>query len=180
MLEKLFDFILQFINLFKFWTVLDEYEEGVVLRLGRYHRTIGPGFHWLWPFAFENDLYTNVVLETKNLCSQCLTTKDHVSIALEAVVTSRTKNVKKFLLEVDNAMSVLQDCTYGVVADLVTQSTWEEVVTPEFKDKVTEKVRRKAFSYGIEVLGVQFSDLCKAKCLRVMNNTYSVNQIVKE
>ena len=172
MLEKLFDFIIQILNLFKFWTVLDEYEEGVILTLGRFSRTIGPGFHWMWPFAIENDLTTNVVLETKNLGSQCLTTKDGVSIAVEPIVTSRTKDVKKFLLEVDNAMSVLQDATYGIVADMVSEHTWGEIHTSEFKERVYKKVRSKAFNFGIEVLGVQFSDMCKSKCIRVLNNTF--------
>ena len=46
MFDKLIDILLNFWNNITFWYICDHWEEGILLRAGRYHKTFGPGL-WL-------------------------------------------------------------------------------------------------------------------------------------
>lgn len=168
MLEKLIDAILSSARLFRVCVVLREYERGVVLRWGRFHREIGPGFRWMWPFNVEECLYSTVVLETMDLGPQSLTTADEVAVVVRPVVTFTIDDVRKFLLEVDGAKNVIEDATCGILARLVIGATWERVRSDEFQAEVLRKVRAAARRWGVEVSAVQFADLTRSRSLRLI------------
>src|SRR6185295_11325301 len=102
MFDRLFDIVFQFLDLFKFWVVLDPFEQGVVLRLGKYQRTVSEGFHFVYPFNVDNVLVDNVVPRTINLGEQGLTTKDGKTITVSAVVTAKISDIRKALLDVEH------------------------------------------------------------------------------
>lgn len=60
MLDRLIDLLVEFVELFQCFVYIDEFEEAVVLRAGRYNRTIGPGFHWIIPFNIEDLIDVNI------------------------------------------------------------------------------------------------------------------------
>lgn len=169
MLERLADFIQSVIGLFQFWVVIDQYEEGILLRLGKYKKDYMPGFHLIIPFGIDRVLTENIALESKNLGAQSLTTKDGYIILVSIVLSFRIKNIRKFLIEVERAEDVLMDSTYGVVGDFVSSHTWEEIISPEVKQKLYDEIRKKAFRWGIEVVNAQFADLSKSKTIRLVN-----------
>jgi len=169
MLDRLVDAIVDFLDLFRFWEVVDHFEEGVVLRLGKYRCKCGPGFHWIAPFGIDQVLTENVVLDTIDLGPQSLTTSDGRDVVISGVVSWKIRDIKKVLLDVDGAESVLTDSAYGLIQDAVEQSQWEDVRTAEFTTAVTKAVRSKAFAWGIEVTAVQFRDKSKCRSLRLWN-----------
>ena len=75
-MQIFFEFIWSILGLFQFWTIVDQYERGVVLRLGKYLRTIEPGFHWLLPLGIDRAILHEVILTTRQLDEQSLTTYD--------------------------------------------------------------------------------------------------------
>lgn|SRR5574342_493811 len=166
MLDRLFDFLAAI------WTevwpiyIVREYQAAVQLRLGRYRRTVGPGWYWAWPFI-ETALVEDVVTCTLNLHPQSLTTSDGHTIVAQAVVTCHVSDVKKLLLEVEGKEGVLVDSAMGLIAAMVAERTWAQVVAPDFPEAVTKKVHRRALRFGIEVEAIQFSDIAKARSLRL-------------
>ncbi len=180
MLDKVVDLLLNFLQIFQFWVVLDEYEEGVVLTLGRprKHRffglwgscEIGPGFHWKWPLCVDNVMYANVVPTTTKLGTQSLTTKDGVGIVVSGVVTWQIKNTKRMLLEVNEPIEALCDCSYSAIAKCIEHSTWEEICLDEFSDKLTRAVRSKALFWGIKVSDVTLADKVRTPSIRLITD----------
>lgn len=180
MFERLIDLVIDFLGLFKFFAVLDEYEQGVVLTWGRPRNRrflglfgshlLGPGFHWVWPFGIEKVLSDNVVPTTKNLEPQSLTTRDGVGIVVSAAITWKIKNIRKMLLEVENPDEALQDSTYGAIGQIVESSTWAEICQPEFSENLAKAIRRKAFRWGIEVDEVYIVDKTKSLSLRLIQS----------
>jgi len=167
MFDRLIDLILGSLQAFVFFVVIDEYEKGVILRLGRYHRTIEPGFHFIAPLFIDRVLADTVVPTTKVLGTQSLTTQDGISVVLEAVVTYRTHDVKRLLLEVENAEAAMRDACYGVISRAVTYAQWDDLRTEAFTEQLTKAVRKRAFGFGIEVQAVQLGDLARSKSIRL-------------
>jgi membrane protease subunit HflK len=165
--EKLLDWFIACWAFFKFIEVVEEYQMGIVLRWGRYHRTIEPGRRWIIPFRIERAICENVVDKATPLSSQSLTTKDGKSVVLSAVVCWRVKDIRKFLLNVEGQETALVTAAPGCITRLVVRSTWEEASTDKFLDQVTTEVRAKARKHGIEVLEVSLRDLTTARSIRL-------------
>jgi regulator of protease activity HflC (stomatin/prohibitin superfamily) len=88
--------------LFKWINILNEYERGVIFRLGRVlGRPKGPGFVFVfWPF----DRMVKVSLRTvvHDIPPQDVITRDNVSVSVNAVVYFRVMESIKAIIEVEN------------------------------------------------------------------------------
>lgn len=171
MLDRLISLAQQLVGLFRFAAVVNDYEAGVVLRLGHFHRKLGPGFHFMLPFGIEQVYTDNCVPSTLSLGPQSLTTRDGVSVVVSGIVTWRIHDIRKMLLEVEDAESVLTDSAYGLIGDSVRAAEWAEVQAPEFAAALTSVIRQKAFRWGIKVSAVQLSDVSRSKSLRLWKDS---------
>jgi regulator of protease activity HflC (stomatin/prohibitin superfamily) len=170
MLDRLIDLILQWVGWFVPFLVVDAFEQAVVLRLGNYHRTLGPGFHWIIPFGVERAITDNVVPRTRNLGPQSLTTQDRCLIVLAAVVTLRIHDIRKSVLEVEDVDDAVSDSCYAEIAAVVHRHTWEELQGDDIGDELLRACRKRAFQYGVEVMRVQLSDRAKTRTYRLMQS----------
>lgn len=168
MFDKLVDLVLSSLQLLQFWQVVPAYERGVVLRLGRFSREIGPGFHFLLPFFVERYLGTSVVEDTMLVGPQSLTTKDQEPLLISYVITFRVKDVQKFLLGVEGAEQVLGESSYGVVSDLSRKNTFTELLEMNLSSKMTVAIRRTAERCGVDVDKVQIRDFISTRTFRLI------------
>lgn len=167
MFDRLFDFFATVYESFLPATIINEYEMGVVLRFGKYHRTIGPGLRWIIPFNVENVLKDRVVRTTSYLQVQSLTTKDGKNVVSSPILVYKIGNIKRWLLEVDDAEDALHDVTYGINEELTINTAFDDVMTPEFTEELTRRVKEAGVAWGARVEAVKFSDRTKTKSLRL-------------
>ena len=78
--------------------IINQYERGVVLRLGRYSRTLNPGFRIIIPYI---DHMTKVDIRTTpmDIPKQEVITRDNVTVNVDAVVYARVIDASKAVLE---------------------------------------------------------------------------------
>lgn len=177
MFERLIDLFVDFLSLFKFLVVINEFERGIVLTLGRpRERRLGfkskylldPGVHFVWPFAIEHVFVANVVPATARLDVQSLTTSDGHSIVIAVVLTWRVTSIEKMTLKVEDYKTALQDVCCGVIGTSVERSTWAEIHTVEWNDVVGKEIRRRAMRWGMGVDDVMFVDKTRSLSFRIM------------
>lgn len=149
------------------FTVVDDYEEAVVLRFGPYHRTLKPGFHWMIPFGVERAISDEVVARVINLSSQSLTTRDGVPVVVAGAVTMSIHNIRKATLSVKTVEQAVSDSCCGVIGQAVGDTDWIALNEDAFVDTLTEKCRAYAKKYGITIERVQLTDLAKMRALRL-------------
>jgi regulator of protease activity HflC (stomatin/prohibitin superfamily) len=171
MLDRLFDFIGEIIDFFICFTVMDVYERGIVMRFGMPNREIGGGFHWLIPFGVEEVKYDTVVRQTSDLDVQSLTSKDGKFITLNAILVYTISDISKFLLEIDDGETDVQNMCYGVITDCVEAHNWDEICTTEFNKEVLKKCRAVCDNYcGVKLIHVKWSDKAVARNIRLWND----------
>jgi regulator of protease activity HflC (stomatin/prohibitin superfamily) len=159
MLDRLIDVILQAWNSLMPFEVIDAYQQGVVLRFGKFNRILDPGFHWIWPFNIEKVLSETVVRNTEFYWPQLAITKDGVQIVFSVVMVFRVNDIKKFLLEVEGGINASRDIALGTSRTVINKHTWEEVSSEAFVDFLGKEIRKKSFVVGVEVLQVAFASL---------------------
>lgn len=167
MLDKLLDILLQFGTLVAPFAVVKVYEHGVVLRVGRCHRVLEPGFHWKWPFA-EDVVDINTVVTTMRLPPQTLTTKDDVSVVVSAIVKYQIVDPTRYLSEIWDAGDVLGDTTMGAVRQAIGGMNYKDLMAESPEKQVIQIVRNEVNQYGFKIFRITFTDLAKVRSYRLI------------
>jgi regulator of protease activity HflC (stomatin/prohibitin superfamily) len=170
MFDRLVQLLIEFARLFQCWIVLDPYEEGCLLRLGKFVRVLGPGFHWCWPFYVDVVHYQSVVPITHSLGNESITTKDGKGVGFHAVITYQINDIKKVLLEIADADHAVRDACSGEIGRVLREHTWCEIIGAEILDELRAACRKRGFKYGIEIMSVQLAGLALVKSIRLMQN----------
>ena len=165
-MKSLIDFLLSILHVFQFWIVIDQYERGVVLRLGRYNRSIGPGLHWLRPVV-EEALTCNVVPTTTSLGTQSVHTLDDIPVNFQCSILWRISSPKKMLLEVEDPNDVLVDAATAQIANGIASRTWDQVRSPDFAEQMQSLIEADAKGWGVNILRVYVDDCAKGRSVRL-------------
>ena len=168
MFDKLIDLVVTFIHDILPFKIVDQWEAGVHLKTGRFHRVVHPGLNWKVPF-FDKIWVTPIITQTVNLSPQTLTTLDERSVVLTSIVRYHVVNVQSFLLNVMHANDVLVDMTQGIIRDIVETTNWDDLV--DLTDIVTPVVNDVVAKWGIYVEAVKFPDLGEIKTYRIIGDT---------
>jgi regulator of protease activity HflC (stomatin/prohibitin superfamily) len=129
-IDRLLDFLFECLEMFKFWLVVDEYEQVVVLTLGKPRRknpVLDPGIHIVWPFGIEEFLADNVVPCDLADLEIDMTLKDGTPLHVEFSALWKITDIQKFKLEVEDADTVLTN-VQGMVQEYLFQYEWEELL----------------------------------------------------
>lgn len=175
--------------------VLDQYEGGVRLRLGKHIRPgvrvwrwhlfklagkpLGPGLYLKWPIIDEA-VYTQVVPSTIDLSEQTVTTANGVQIVIESSLKFEVKDVVKLLLEVSNATEAVADMAKGIIRRCATQSNWPDMNGEDFDKLVNRKVKAEAKRWGLEVHEVVISTMAPMRSIRLLQTTSNKLTELKE
>lgn len=80
--------------------IAQEYERGVVFRLGRYNGLRGPGLYWIIPLTIERAVRVDIRTRTVSAEQQETITRDSVTIKVNAVLWYRIVDAAKSVIEV--------------------------------------------------------------------------------
>ncbi|EFL51715.1 band 7 protein [Solidesulfovibrio fructosivorans JJ]] len=136
--------------------VLNEYERGVIFRLGRIIGAKGPGLILLFPII---DRMTKVSMRTfaMDVPNQDVITRDNVSIKVNAVVYFRVVEPIKAILEVEDYMYATSQISQTTLRSVCGGVELDEILA--HRDKVNEQVQtildQHAGPWGIKVANVE-------------------------
>jgi len=168
MFDKLIDLIVTFIGDFLPFKIVDQWEMGVHLRVGKFIKVVEPGLNWKIPF-FDQIITTPVITQTVNLSPQTVTSQDEKSVVLTSIVRYHIHDVRKFLLGVMHANDVLVDTTQGIIRDIVEGCKWADLY--DLSSVVTPEINEQVEKWGITVEQVSFPDLGEIQTFRIMSDS---------
>ena len=167
MLETLKEILIHLWDELKPAYIVNEYEGAVLLHLGKYKRTDGPGLHWKIPLI-EETIVTSMAVTTAQPGSQSLMTKDDQKVVINTVVKYNVKDVKPYLLEIEDRDDVLTDVVMGAVREVVRESAFNEL--DEADNKIKKKVRSEVGRYGFKIHDVTIVDVSPIETMRLMHD----------
>ncbi len=140
--------------------ILREYERGVVFRLGKYHRTTGPGLVILLPLI---DRLEKVSLRTivMDVTPQDVITKDNVSIKVNAVVYFRVVSPEKAVIEVEDFMQATSQLAQTTLRSVLGYHDLDELLSE--RDKINQELQKildeHTEPWGIKVITVELKHI---------------------
>lgn len=157
-LGKIFDTFIGFVNLFRPWVVLDEFERGIILRLGHFHKEIGPGFHVRRCFNYDVLLWLNIRKQTRDSWEMTLTSSDGKTITLSFDMVQEVFDVKKALLSVENWQQVAYVTSKIVISRLVASNIAEDIMKVDFVDVLQNSINVVLNTFGIQITQFGLTD----------------------
>jgi len=147
-----------------FYTV-DQTEEALVLRLGKYQRTAAPGLNFKFPTPIETVIKqeTKVVKKTDiggNSRTSLMLTGDENIVDINFTVLWRISDIKNFIFEVDETPVAVRAVAESAMREIIGKNKLEEIITTGRLD-ITLAVRDlmqetlNEYNAGVEVVEVQ-------------------------
>jgi len=173
MFDKLVDWLISIWSQLMPYVIVNQMDNGVRLRYGKYKEVLLPGIHFKLPF-FDEIMHQGIIWTTHSMPSQSLTTKDGKDLVIKGIIKYRIVDIKTFALEVWDAIDAISDMTQGIIFDIIKNRTWDELQHDDLKNQITKKARWEAKRWGIEIETVTLSDLAKIRSIRLLNDNGSI------
>jgi len=136
--------------------ILNEYERGVVFRLGRIVALKGPGFKWIIPMV---DKMTKMSLRliTMDVPPQDVITRDNVSVKVNAVVYFRVVDPIKAVIQVENFLYATSQLAQTTLRSVLGQVELDELLAEREKlnIKLQDVLDKQTDAWGIKVTLVE-------------------------
>lgn len=137
--------------------IVDEQEQAVVLRFGKYHETVGPGLNIYFP-PIDRKFQANVTRERSYTKQGQMLTEDENIIEVPLTVQYRISDLQAFVLNVEEPEVSLQHATDSAVRHVVGSTAMDQVLTEGrevMAGEVKERLQRFLDNYGTGILVTQ-------------------------
>jgi regulator of protease activity HflC (stomatin/prohibitin superfamily) len=141
--------------------IINQYERGVVFRLGRVRGGVKqPGMRLLIPIA-DQMRKVSMQIVTLPVDSQKIITKDNVSIDVSAVAYYQITDPIKAVVEIQNVVSAIYQIAQTTVRNIVGQSSLDEVLseTTAINAKIKDVLESATAKWGVLVSTVEVKDI---------------------
>ena len=142
--------------------ILNEYERGVVFRLGRIVDPKGPGFKWIIPVV-DKMVKISLRVITMDVPPQDIITRDNVSVKVNAVVYFRVIDPIKAVIQVENYLYATSQLAQTTLRSVLGQVELDELLAEREKLNLNlqEVLDKQTDPWGIKVtlVEIKFVDL---------------------
>lgn len=136
--------------------ILNEYERGVVFRLGSYAGVRGPGLIILIP-GIEKMTRVDLRVVTMDVPSQDIITKDNVTLKVNGVVYFRVNNPQKAIIHVENYYHATAQISQTTLRSVIGQYELDECLSQreEINNKLQIILDELTEPWGVKVTNVE-------------------------
>jgi len=140
--------------------VLNEYERGVIFRLGRVIDVKGPGLIILIP-VIDRIIKVDMRTITMDVPPQDVITRDNVSIKVNAVVYFRVMNANSAVIQVENFLYATSQLSQTTLRSVCGQFELDEILSEREKInlQLQEILDRSTDAWGIKVSHVEVKQI---------------------
>ncbi|RNL21737.1 hypothetical protein DMP07_00130 [Slackia faecicanis] len=138
-----------------------QWEKVVVLRLGKFSRTKGPGLYFTIPFIDQIALSADQRVMVTGFGAEATLTSDLVPINVDAVLFWMVWDAEKAALEVENYYNSVNLAAQTALRDAIGRASASEVAVRrnQLDEELQEVIEDKTSQWGITVLSVEIRDI---------------------
>ncbi|MDP3035120.1 MAG: slipin family protein, partial [Methanobacteriaceae archaeon] len=140
--------------------VVNQYERGVVFRLGKVIGVREPGLRIIIPLV-DRMVKPSLRIVTMPIPAQKIITQDNVTIDVAAVAYFKVVEAYKAVVEIENYNRAVNQISQTTVRSVVGQFTLDQVLsdTPHVNQKIQEIIDGHSEPWGIKVTTVEIKDI---------------------
>lgn len=145
-----------------FWTIriIDQYERGIVLTLGRYSRTLKPGINFTIPLV-ERLIKVDIRITTADIPQQEVITRDNVPVGLNAVVYFQVERPEDAVLKIQDFAYAITQYAQTALRDVIGGVELDTLLTE--REKLAEQIKaivdKETAEWGVNVTAIKMQDI---------------------
>lgn len=140
--------------------IINQYERGVVLRLGKFSRTLQPGFRVIIPYI-DKMIKVDVRTTPMDIPKQEVITRDNVTVNVDAVVYARVIDAKKAVLETTNYRYATSTFAQTALRDVTGNFDLDQLLSErdQISSQIREIVDAQTDKWGIDIESVKLQNI---------------------
>ena len=141
--------------------LLKEWERGILLRLGRFQRVLGPGINWTFP-GFDRLVATvDMRIRSTPFQAEKTLTKDTVPVNVDAVLFWVVTDARKAIVDVEHYAATVSWAAQTTLRDVIGQTELVRMISDrtQVDHQLQEIIEAKTSDWGITVQSVEVRDV---------------------
>lgn len=140
--------------------IINQYERGVVLRLGKYSRTLNPGFRVIIPYI-DKMIKVDVRTTPMDIPKQEVITRDNVTVNVDAIVYARVIDAQKAVLETTNYRYATSTFAQTALRDVTGNFDLDQLLSErdQISSQIREIVDAQTDKWGIDIESVKLQNI---------------------
>ena len=140
--------------------IINQYERGVVLRLGKFSRILKPGFRVIIPYI-DHMVKVDVCTTPMDIPKQEVITRDNVTVNVDAIVYFRVLDAAKAVLETTNYTYATSTFAQTALRDVTGNFDLDEILSKrdEISAQIREIVDAQTDKWGIDIENVKLQNI---------------------
>lgn len=140
--------------------VINQYERGVVLTLGKYTGTYTPGLRWIL-VGIQKMIKVDIRITTVDIPRQEAITRDNVPVGINAVVYFKVIKAEDAVLKVENYTYATSQYALAAMRDIVGGVELDSLLTE--REKIAGEIKKvvdvETDPWGIDVTAIKMQDI---------------------
>ena len=140
--------------------IVQEYERGVIFRIGRLVGARGPGFFLLIP-VLERMQKVDLRTLTMDVPSQECITRDNVTVTVNAVVYFRVVEPRRAIVQVENYVVATSQIAQTTLRSVTGEADLDQLLSQrdDINQRLEALISQQTLNWGVEVHLVELKDV---------------------
>ena len=141
--------------------VAQQWERGIVLRLGRFVGLRGPGLFWVVPFVDSVSSWIDQRTITTGFAAEQTLTSDTVPVNVDAVLFWMVHDAEKAALEVQNYRTAISWAAQTALRDVIGRTALTDLLRgrEKIESDLQQLIDQRSTPWGVTVLAVEMRDV---------------------
>ncbi|MBU3925168.1 slipin family protein [Patescibacteria group bacterium] len=140
--------------------VINQYERGVILFLGKYYATYQPGLNWIFPGIMVMYI-VDLRITTVDIPQQEVITKDNVPVGINAVVYFQVEKAEDAILKIKDYTYAIAQYAQAALRDVIGGVELDTLLTE--RDKIADEIKKivdeATIAWGVNVTDIKIQDI---------------------
>jgi len=141
--------------------LVNEWDRSILLRLGKYERTLPPGISWVIPYIDAVITDVDMRIRSTPFSAESALTRDTVPVTVDAVLFWVVTDAERAILEVEDFYSTVKWAAQTTLRDVIGRSEFVRMISDrESLDIELQKtIDAKTSEWGVTVQSVEIRDV---------------------
>jgi regulator of protease activity HflC (stomatin/prohibitin superfamily) len=149
--------------------IANQWERAVILRLGEYSRTKGPGLFFIIP-VIDQAITIDTRILTLDIPKQQAITKDNVPVSINGVVYFKVEKSEDAVIKVQNYAYAMSQYAQATLRDVIGGMTLDQLLAEreQIGREIEAIVERESSNWGLKVSTIKIMDIDMPEELKKM------------
>ncbi|MEH1765459.1 SPFH domain-containing protein [Nostoc sp.] len=148
--------------------LINQGNEALVERLGRYHRKLKPGLNFIVPLVDQIVMEDTTREQFLDIKPQNVITQDNIYVEVDAIVYWRIRDIEKSFYAIEDLQGALTQITTTTLREIIAQNTLEQtnVSRAEMDSAILDQLNHITTDWGVEILRLDIQRITLPESVR--------------